>query len=106
MNLFTFLAVMATPQAVCFIMCRLLEVMTNRITDVHPVDKPIVDLTPQNILRVEVGCVTNISFPAMDVSCSLFVDAGDSQRRTSSQGQRSSYPSGTFSQGKSFIVVT
>ena len=36
--------------------------MTNRITDVHPVDKPVMDLNSQNILRVEVSYATNINF--------------------------------------------
>ena len=35
--------------------CRLLEVMTNRIIDIHPVDKPISDLNSQNMFRVEVS---------------------------------------------------
>ena len=37
------------------LLCRLLEVMTNRIIDIHPVDKPVSDLNSQNMFRVEVS---------------------------------------------------
>jgi hypothetical protein len=31
--------------------------MTNRIIDIHPVDKPVCDLNSQNMFRVEVSCM-------------------------------------------------
>jgi len=33
---------------------RLLEVMTHRIVDVHPTDKPVTDLYQQKLYRIEV----------------------------------------------------
>lgn len=33
--------------------------MTNRITDIHPPDKPISDLSSQNMYRVEVSDIHN-----------------------------------------------
>ena len=38
-----------------YILRRLLEVMTNRIIDIHPADKPVSDLNSQNMFRVEVS---------------------------------------------------
>lgn len=36
---------------------RLLEVMTNRIVDIFPLDKPVGELFPQRMYRVEVRLV-------------------------------------------------
>ena len=35
--------------------CRLLEVMTHRIVDVHSTDKPVTDLYQQKLYRIEVS---------------------------------------------------
>ena len=35
--------------------CRLLEVMTHRVVDIHATDKPVSDLYPQKLYRVEVS---------------------------------------------------